>query len=578
MKQPAYFTSLRFRILLIVMVCWMVPTLALGVYMGSVFFKELETKTEEGLVSNAEYAHALVKQSVEHLIAMSKDATYDEQLTKATKSYRREEITETHFINTVRSYLDQQYSREKLITFTAYFPAESPEPFIEMKRGWELAGEFKRLFQRDLMHMGESLDTRCFFESDGEQLFLVRNIYGLENQRFIRYGMLVLGVDIDMVMAPLFAENQAWGDKVDIQLDNYAYPYRSAVNWNDVPDALTEVGEEMWYANKNDNRDYTLNTRVRVNTQEAFSQMHRFRQLLVILVLTIVPIGGLSMWFVHSRITKPIFLLLDASLRMREGEIGITVPVTGHDELGQLGVAFSEMSTQMKHLIDTRYKEEIALRDAKIEAMQSRINPHFINNALEMINWQARMDDNETIATMVEAMSVLLNASMEKSDVHLATLSKELEVAEAYSFFIKQRFGDRLTVNMDIDITLLECRMPRLVIQTLLENAVEHGIAPMGGGHIDLNASYAEPFMRIEVINNGKALSEEDKARIHNLLSTENLEQGHIGIRNVNQRLALIYEGRASFSIITGVNGVTVATVLIPVEAQSGQLGTRNHI
>ena len=254
---------------------------------------------------------------------------------------------------------------------------------------------------------------------------------------------------------------------------------------------------------------------------------------------------------------------------MADGELGVTVPMHGKDELGQLGVAFSSMSMQIRHLIDTAFKEEIALRDARIEAMQSRINPHFLNNALEMINWQARMDNNEAIAAMVEALSVLLNASMDRGNHRMVPLSQELSIADAYFYFVRLRFGDRLTIFKDVNPTLMHHMLPRMVIQTLLENAIEHGIAPAGGGRIRLNVFSDAAFLHVEVLNNGKQLTREDQERITALLNEEGPGEGHVGIRNVSQRLRLIYRGRARLHISQDNHGDTVATILIPLDKEA---------
>ena len=135
-------------------------------------------------------------------------------------------------------------------------------------------------------------------------------------------------------------------------------------------------------------------------------------------------------------------LLAKASSLIEAGELGVTVPMRGDDELGRLGKAFTSMSLRLEELIKKTYKEEIALRDARIQAMQSRINPHFINNALESINWEARIEGSETISAMVESLSVLLNASMSRNDRRIVTLKEELEVAKAYFYFVGLSYGD----------------------------------------------------------------------------------------------------------------------------------------
>ena len=208
--------------------------------------------------------------------------------------------------------------------------------------------------------------------------------------------------------------------------------------------------------------------------------------------------------------------------------------------------------------------------------MQSRINSHFLNNALETINWQARMEGSETISTMVEALSCLLNASMDRNERHLVPLSEELVVADAYFYFIGLRFGERLTVWKHIEEGLGDVLVPRLFIQTLVENAIEHGIAPMGGGRIYLTVYLREGRLNVEVINNGKRLSADDLARIRRLMSDEDDPEGHMGIRNVARRLRLLYDDRAALTIRTDERGQTVAAFSIPA-AREGDGATDDN-
>jgi sensor histidine kinase YesM len=105
-----------------------------------------------------------------------------------------------------------------------------------------------------------------------------------------------------------------------------------------------------------------------------------------------------------------------------------------------------------------------------------------------------------------------------------------------------------------------------MVIQTLLENAIEHGIAPAGGGRIRLNVFSDAAFLHVEVLNNGKQLTKEDLEKISALIKEEGSGEGHVGIRNVSQRLRLIYRGRASLHIAQDSHGDTVATIVIPLE------------
>ena len=222
------------------------------------------------------------------------------------------------------------------------------------------------------------------------------------------------------------------------------------------------------------------------------------------------------------------------------------------------------MSLRLRDLVDKTYKEEIALRDAQVQAMQSRINPHFINNALETINWQARMEGSETISAMVESLSVLLNAGMSRNDRRMLSLREELDTARAYFYFIGLRFGNRLTTHIDVAPEALEDVLPALTLQPLIENAAEHGVAPAGGGEIRLHCAHAEGVLKIEVSNSGRPATAEDRQRIDAALRGDSQSGSHLGLANISTRLGLIYSGRASIRVNTDDPGWTHVYLEIP--------------
>jgi two-component system sensor histidine kinase YesM len=561
-KLKAYMTSLRLRILMIVLLCWLLPALLLGGYMGGVLFDALQQKTEAALTESAGHAQTLTIAAVQRAVTQAKDVTYDGELATAYQAYAQQRYDYTEFYRVSRNYLERKYGRDTLFAFAAYFPISEPDKLMYTVSGYSQALSFQRDFQKDALSLGETLSTRCAFAGWGGDLYLVRNLYNL---RMERYGMLILGINRAQLFKPLNDAGAKWGAAVDIHLGGFESNPEQPVDWLTEPEGLSEKAENLSCVQRYSEWDFSLYTRYQVSKAEVYRQMTLFRRLLAVLILAIVPIGILIMWFVQKRIARPIAILSQASKRISAGELGVTVPMRGSDELGQLGVAFSSMSTQIRRLVDTVYKEQLALKDARIEAMQARVNPHFLNNALELITWQARLDGSEAVTAMVEALSVLLNAGLDRGDHRLAPIAQELEVADAYFYFIRLRFGDKLTLWKDADPALHSLTVPRLVIQTLLENAVEHGIAPAGGGAIHLKVFRDECNLHIEVVNSGKLLTEEDREKIQRLLSDEGAE-GHVGIRNVSLRLRLIYGEKASLAI-TSDNRThdTVASILIPL-------------
>ena len=166
---------------------------------------------------------------------------------------------------------------------------------------------------------------------------------------------------------------------------------------------------------------------------------------------------------------------------------------------------------------------------------------------------------------MVTSLSVLLNATMARQDRRLVTLREEMEVAEAYIYFIQQRFGTDLTVNREIEEKALDGVLPLLTIQPLLENAVEHGIAPAGGGTITIRCSLNDACMGIEIINTGRGAAKEDRERSEAALNGQP-SGNHLGLANIVNRLKLIYGEDVSIRVNTDVPGQTAVQIVIPRE------------
>ena len=554
--------SLRAQLSLIVLLSYLLPVLLLGVFTGSLLLHRLEDQTRAAVTSGAEQAWTLTEQNVERTLELARDATYDGELTDTWQKWNDGAIGDAEYMRLCRNYLERKYSREQLISFAACFPVKNPEIFMYPRGGTAYnAAELQEL-RAAVLAEGETLDTRCRFICIGERMYLVRNLLSL---RMERYGMLVLEIDSERLFRPVSELKETWNAEAEIRLDAYG---NNGTDWNEETPGLTDDGKEkLVYTRLSGDEENALNLKLTMNRREQYKEIYLFRQRLMIMSLLLIPILILIGIYLSKRIVKPITLLSDASRGIEEGELGVTVPLNGGDELGRLGQSFSHMSLRMKELIDRTYKEEIELKNAQILALQSRINPHFINNALEDINWQARMEGSESISSMVSSLSVLLNASMAKQDRRLVTLREEMEVAEAYIYFIQQRFGNDLTINREIGEKAMDGVLPLLTIQPLLENAVEHGIAPAGGGTITIRCDLNDACMRIEIINTGRGTEKEDRERIEAALNGQPTGK-HLGLANIVNRLRLIYGEAVTIRVDTDQPGQTSVSIVLPRQIQ----------
>jgi len=566
------FKSISAQLTLIMLICYLLPATVLGFYMGGTMIRDEQAKTETALLSSMEFSRLLTDQNLSRVVTLARAATYDGELDSAISQRDSGAISEGEFLRAARGYVERKYSREPAITFAAVFTLDAPQLLLVNRSGGDAAGRYQAEAHAGVLRLGETLDTQCRFIQVRDSLYLVRNLMDL---RMAPYGMLVLGLDRERLLAPLLDAARQWDARLDVRLDDMNDVNLSgvsgmdeAVDWDAVqPGQIAPVSVGMYACTQyGDSRDYAMRAGLLLDRRRLYGGIDGFRGLQAGLLLLLAPVIGVTMWYVHRRISRPIMLLAEASGRIEAGELGVTVPMHGDDELGRLGKAFTSMSLRLEELIDKTYKEEIALRDARIQAMQSRINPHFINNALESINWEARIEGSETISAMVESLSVLLNASMSRNDRRIVTLKEELEVARAYFYFVGLSYGDRLTTAMEIDDAALTATVPVLTLQPLIENAVEHGIAPQGGGEIKLCCRRMGPCLRVEVVNSGKDISPEDRMRIDAALRGDSLGGSHIGLSNICTRLHLIYGGRAGIAVESDADGNTHVTLDIPQE------------
>lgn len=223
--------------------------------------------------------------------------------------------------------------------------------------------------------------------------------------------------------------------------------------------------------------------------------------------------------FFRREISRPIDALMAGASDIREGGLGRQIDCqTGSRKFEHLTDSFNRMSAQLQTQFNRLYQEELARRDAQIKALQAHINPHFLNNTLESINWQARMNGDAKASKMIEALSTVLDAALDRKGMPEVRLSEEMTYVNAYLYIVSQRFGERLTVDIDLPAELMGCKVPRLILQPVIENAVEHGVGSGGQGRIALRGYRRGAFLILEIENDG-GLTPADAGHIARLLS-----------------------------------------------------------
>jgi two-component system, sensor histidine kinase YesM len=304
--------------------------------------------------------------------------------------------------------------------------------------------------------------------------------------------------------------------------------------------------------------------------------------LIVILICFIISI---SFAFLVSRsITKPIGNIVSVMSRFGKGDMTVRITNYGErtDEVGVLANEFNSVIEKINDLIKNNYHNEIKKKEAEMMALQAQINPHFLYNTLDCINFMARKYKVMEISRMVIALGDLMRISIRK-DRNMITVKDEISYIQNYMTIQKIRYRDKLDLTVNVEESLNKIAIPKLILQPLVENAVAHGIEPkVGKGTITLNGYRMEDKAVFEIIDDGIGFNDVRAREMlkNNLLQYDNInieqetesEIGagerkgtNIGLLNVDMRLKLIYGKEYGIALRSKTGAGTTITVKLPI-------------
>ena len=202
---------------------------------------------------------------------------------------------------------------------------------------------------------------------------------------------------------------------------------------------------------------------------------------------------------------------------------------------------------------------EAAVKDYELKTLKSQLNPHFIFNALNSI--RALIKENpESAQTAVTYLSNILRYSLQKGHIETAALDNELQIVTDYLKLESIRFEERLKYKIDIDEGSRQIKIPPMMIQTLVENGIKHGLSNReDGGEIHLSTKLTATNLIIEIRNTGN-------------IEDEDLKNAKgFGIKNTKHRLNLIYGEKARFTIENETDEIVLTKIVIPIEGDKNE-------
>ena len=273
-------------------------------------------------------------------------------------------------------------------------------------------------------------------------------------------------------------------------------------------------------------------------------------------------------------IVRPIRATVLAMHRFSEGDFEVRLSEERKDEFGEMNRVFNETTRKIEELMHEVTNSKLLNKEMEFKALQAQINPHFLYNVLDTINWMARKKGEDNICHMVTSISSLMRASISNKR-SMVYIREEIKYVQDYLYIQETRYGDKFTSYIEVDERLNELEIPKMTIQTLVENAVVHGVENATWDcFLYVSGEITDGMAVFTVKDDGVGMSQE---QLEKLMGTEEepdheaeRTHTHLGVYAVRKRLDYVYQNKARMSITSEPGKGTQVILEIPMNGNVG--------
>lgn len=296
--------------------------------------------------------------------------------------------------------------------------------------------------------------------------------------------------------------------------------------------------------------------------QDFFVVMIRFSLIAFAAILLLITFLS---YYIPLSITRPIRKLSEVTDQVAKGDLTVRSEVRSGAEVSMLSDSLNTMIDKINELLEQVKKEQIRLRKAEFELLQSQINPHFLYNTLDAIVWLAEAGEQKKVVSMVGSLSEFFRTSLNQGK-DVITIREELQHSRSYLEIQQVRYQDILRYEIDVPEELGCYLIPKITIQPLVENALYHGIKnKRGPGKIVINGKQEKDFLILQVEDNGAGMQEERLLQVREGMNQKTpTEQDIYALYNINERIRLNFGEKYGISIESIYGKGTVVSVILP--------------
>lgn len=310
---------------------------------------------------------------------------------------------------------------------------------------------------------------------------------------------------------------------------------------------------------------YDLEVIMHVDSRPLHEKLENIRLTTVLLMVGALLGTVLVVFYISRKIFDPISELL--ALLEENHELDEDNLIQTKDEIGYIRYLMNTTISKNKDIEEELSRRIKLLKKAQAVALQAQINPHFMYNTIDTINWMAirKIGKENEVSQMLNILSQLLRYSLGNTDTFV-TLEEEINYTKKYLLVQQIRCNYGFDVLWDIPAELGKCNAIKMILQPVVENAIKYGIKPFGdGGSLQIRALRVNDTVRIFVSDSGFGLTQEETDEINRVINSQVIkESDHIGLSNVNQRINLMFGDAYGVKVSSKINEGTTVELTIP--------------
>lgn len=406
------------------------------------------------------------------------------------------------------------------------------------------------------------------YESDHDYLTLFRIVKGIHDQRDI--GLMMVCTDFDYVRSYLGINEDYKGMFVYQNYDDdKSIPMKTVegIDYDgflmDIPDdetviQIVEHNDERYVLSGLVNTAYGFRIfRARPIGDTGYAQVYFNVAFLLIVIVNAALIVFGSFYFSKS-ITDPISKLTSLMKEIEKGNFAQASFTTNDDEIGILKSGYNLMINEIQNLIDEIIREQKMIKKAEFNVILEQIKPHFLYNTIDSISSLVILERYDEAYKSLRALGSFYRNSLSDRNA-VVTINDEIQIIKDYIFIQQIRYGDLFVAEYNVDNSVGHIRVPKLILQPLVENSIYHGIRPKGEpGVIRIVVQKIDDFVYLTVEDNGMGIPEE---KIHEMVACDNMS---VGIPATKERIKTHFNESASFNINSTFGEGTSIQMAIP--------------